>query len=142
MDLETLEKMAEKEKILVTNGQMQNVKARIIECYGYNIIMDYSKISTYTEEKCLLAEELGHYYYSSLYTFNSSQTEIEQNEYKAMKWKSLTCVPIQAIIDCFKKGICNYWEIAEELQVEPQMVQFAYKYYVDNRLLNTDQQVY
>jgi len=31
------------------------------------------------------------------------------------------------------------WDIAEELQVEPSMVQFAYDYYKENDMLFTDE---
>ena len=36
----------------------QKTRARIINYIGSYIFMDYSKINTYTEEKCLLAEEI------------------------------------------------------------------------------------
>ena len=65
--------------------------------------MDYSKIETYTEEKCLLAEELGHYYYDAYYCLSSDKEYIDKQEYKALKWKSLACVPLKSILECFYK---------------------------------------
>ena len=100
MELFDLEKIAKKEKLNIINDKMKKTKARIINDY---IFMDYSNINTYTEEKCLLAEELGHYYYSAYYTLNSSQIDIDRAEYKALKWKSLICVPRQSILRCFYK---------------------------------------
>lgn len=58
MELLDLEQLAEKEKITINNFKMKNNKARIINYDGYHIFMDYSNIETYTEEKCLLAEEM------------------------------------------------------------------------------------
>lgn len=58
MNLNNLENIASKEKLNIVNYKMKN-KSRIIQDY---IFMDYSNIETYTEEKCLLAEELAHYY--------------------------------------------------------------------------------
>ena len=73
-----LEKIAKREKINIVNNRMRKTKARIIECDNTCIFMDYSKIHSYIEEKCLLAEELN---------------------------------------------------------VEPNMVEFAYKYYTENNQL-------
>ena len=135
MELVDLESIANREKIDISNYKMNKTKARIINYDGCHIFMDYSKIKTYTEEKCLLAEELGHYYYDGYYTLNSTKEEIERQEYKALKWKSLACVPLNSILSCFKNGICNLWDIAEKLAVEPIMVEFAYSYYKNNELL-------
>lgn len=103
MELLDLENIAEREKINIINYKMNKSKARIINYNNYYIFMDYSKINTYTEEKCLLAEELGHYYYDSYYTLNSDQIFIDKQEYKALKWKSLSCVSLNSILTCFMK---------------------------------------
>lgn len=58
MEVLDLENIAKREKIDIVNFKMKKNKARIINYNGSYIFMDYSKIGTYTEEKCLLAEEL------------------------------------------------------------------------------------
>lgn len=58
MEVSDLTNIAKKEKIDIVNFKMRKTKARIIECDNTCIFIDYSKIHTYTEEKCLLAEEL------------------------------------------------------------------------------------
>lgn len=103
MNLLNLEKIAKKEKIDIINFKMRKTKARIIDYDNTYIFMDYSQIHSYTEEKCLLAEELGHYYYSAYYTLNSDQEFIDKQEYKALKWKSLACVSLKSILSCFYK---------------------------------------
>lgn len=103
MELIDLENIANREKICIRNFKMRKNKARIIEYNNTCIFMDYSKINSYTEEKCLLAEEIGHYYYSAYYTLNSDKEFIDKQEYKAMKWKSLICVPLNSILSCFYK---------------------------------------
>ena len=102
MNLNNLYDLAEKEKIQMINYKMKP-KARIINYDGSYLFIDYSQISTYTEEKCLLAEEIGHYYYDAYYTLSSSQEDIDRQEYKAHKWKSLSCVPLKSILSCFYK---------------------------------------
>lgn len=54
MEINELENIANKEKLNIVNWKMKN-KARIIDKF---IFMNYSKINSYTEEKCLLAEEI------------------------------------------------------------------------------------
>jgi len=103
MELIDLEKIAKREKIDIINYKMKKTKARIINFDSPYIFMDYSKIKTYKEEKCLLAEELGHYFYDSYYTLSASQNYIDKQEYKALKWKSLSCVSLQLILSCFSK---------------------------------------
>ncbi len=58
MELNDLEKLAERENIKVTNYKMKKNKARIVNYDFPCIFMDYSKIDSQTEEKCILAEEL------------------------------------------------------------------------------------
>ncbi len=58
MELLDLENIANREKIYIANFKMKTVKARIIEYDNTYIFMNYSKIHSYIEEKCLLAEEL------------------------------------------------------------------------------------
>ncbi len=58
MELVELENILNKENISINNYKMNKTKAKIINYEGCHIFMDYSKINTYVEEKCLLAEEL------------------------------------------------------------------------------------
>ena len=134
MEIIDLEKIAEREKINIYNFKMSK-KAKIIDYNGISILMDYSKIHTNVEEKCCLAEEIAHYYTDCYYTLNSDQTFIDKQEYRANKWKCLVCVPLKSILDCFKNGITNLFDIAQELSVEPNMVEFAYNYYKENKML-------
>ncbi len=138
MEIKDLENLIDREKLKIINYKMKP-KARIIDKY---ILMDHSKIHSEAEEKCLLAEELGHYYYDAYYTFNSSQIDIDRAEYKANKWKSLNCVSLNSILSCFKQGIVDLYDIAEKLQVEPNMVEFAYNYYVDNGKIFTNEKCF
>lgn len=134
MEITELESLASRENINIINYRMKP-KARIIDKY---IFMDYSQIHSSKDEKCILAEELGHYYYDSYYTFNSSQEDVDRAEYKALKWKSLACITPQSILNCFFNGITNLFDVAEELNVDANMVEFAYKYYINNNLLKTN----
>lgn len=132
MNLINFEELTEREKIDIFHDNKMKNKAKIIKYNGTSILLNNKKIKSETERKCLLAEELGHYYYDAYYTLNSNQTFIDKQEYRAKKWKCLTCISKKSLLDCFSRGITNIYDIATELQVEPNMVQFAYDYYERN----------
>lgn len=91
MELIELENIASKEKLNIVNYKMKP-KARIIDKY---IFMNYQKIHDEKEEKLILAEELGHYYYDAYYCFNSDTLFISKQEYKARKFMYNTLIPFE-----------------------------------------------
>lgn len=132
MDLNKLYDVAGKENIPVIDFRMKN-KAIICKtnkriCIGLN----YEKINSVTEEKELLAEELGHYYCNAFYNSNSDFSTISKKEYRANKWKCTVLVSVNDFIDAFKKGLKNIYEIADYLCLSEDTVAFAYNYYKEN----------
>ena len=104
MKLENLYDLAEKENIKIYDWHIEDAEGIFINIDKINAIaLNYDEIGTYIEEKQTLAEELGHYYYDAYYSLSSSRENIEKQEYKALKWKSLVCVPLQSILNCFYK---------------------------------------
>lgn len=97
MNLNRLYDIAEKENIDIINFKMKN-KA-IIGCLdnNYTIGLNYSIIDNSREEKTVLAEELGHYYYDATYTYNSDLQLISKQEYKAKKYSYLILVPFEKL---------------------------------------------
>ncbi len=129
MKLEKLYNIAEKENINVINFKMQN-KA-IIGCVGnnYSIGLNYSIINNSSEEKTILAEELGHYYCNALYNSNYSDIEIHKREFRATKWAFKTLVPYYKLQKLHEEG-CKYnYEFAEKLGVTEELIEKAYNYY-------------
>lgn len=132
MELNKLYDIATRENISIEDFKMKN-KA-IIERIDkeYYIGLNYSKIESITEEKELLAEELGHYYCNAFYNSNSDFSTISKKEYRANKWKCTILVSVNDFIDAFKKGLKNIYEIAEYLNLSENTVAFAYNYYKEN----------
>lgn len=129
MELKKLYDIAEKENINVINFKMKN-KA-IIGCSDntYSIGLNYSIIDNSSEEKTILAEELGHYYTNNLYDEHCSKLEKAKREYRANKWAFKTLVPYSKLLELREKG-CKYnYEFAEELGVTEDLVEKAYNYY-------------
>ena len=130
MELKKLYDIAENENIDVINFKMKN-KA-IIGCIdnSYTIGMNYSAINNSREEKCILAEELGHYYTNTLYDYNYSAQEIQKREFRANKWAFKTLVPYRKLKDLHdEKGYKYAYEFAEELGVTEDLLCKAYHYY-------------
>ncbi len=88
--------IAEKEHIDIVNYKWTNTKARIFELNNnYYIGLDDNQINTSIEEKEVLAEELGHYYYDATYKFDSDLNLIGKQEYRAKKWAYYALVPFE-----------------------------------------------
>lgn len=103
MELNELTEMAKQNKIKLLNCKMRKTKARIINTDNAYIFFDYNKINSLAEEKCLLAEELGHFYCGAYYNLNSSQEDIDKAEFRATRFEALVCVPPKSILSCFEK---------------------------------------
>lgn len=129
MELKKLYEITERENINVINFKMKN-KA-IIGCIGdnYSIGLNYSIIKDSSEEKTILAEELGHYYCNALYNSTYSNVEIGKKEFRATKWAFKTLVPFKKLETLYEEG-CRYtYEFAEELGVTEDLIEKAYNYY-------------
>lgn len=129
MELKKLYDIADREKINVIDFKMKN-KA-IIGCTNdnYSIGLNYSILENSSEEKTILAEELGHYYTNNLYDEQCSKIEKAKREYRANKWAFKTLVPYSKLLQLKEEG-CKYnYEFAEELGVTEDLVEKAYNYY-------------
>ena len=129
MELKKLYGIAEKENIDIINFKMKN-KA-IIGCINdsYTIGLNYSIITHSSEEKTILAEELGHYYCNALYNSDFSNEEISKKEFRATKWAFKTLVPYKKMLQLYKEGYKYTYEFAEELGVTEDLIKKAYNYY-------------
>ena len=133
MDLEKLENLVYKEKIELVNCNMHDTKARIIQDNKNSFIfINKKQIENTTEEKCILAEEMGHYYCDALYSPLYYDKElVNKNEYKATKWAFKTLVSKEQLISLLNKNLTKY-EISEELGVTEELLEKAYNYYMQN----------
>lgn len=135
MELNKLYDIADKENISLINFKMKN-KAIIGKVdKKYCIGLNYSKIDSSREEKEILAEELGHYYYDAFYNTTSDVNTIHQKEYRATKWKCTVLMSISDFKEAFKKGLYNSYEIADYFNLSTDTVQFAYSYYKENKYI-------
>lgn len=85
-------------------------EAEHIKVYDYYIdedingmYLNYKKLNAIAlncdnliQKKCVLSEELGHYYYDATYHYkNKDKQFINKQEYKAKKWSYYTLIPFE-----------------------------------------------
>ena len=63
-----------------------------------------SELNTSINEKCVLSEELGHYYMDATYPVNTKdQILIDKQEYRAKKWSYYALIPFEKLKSAIKK---------------------------------------
>ena len=97
MDLNSLYNIAEKENIKIYDWQIEDVDGMYLNYQNINAIaLNYDRLGTYIDEKCTLAEELGHYYMDATYPANTNDTVlISKQEYRAKKWSYYALIPFE-----------------------------------------------
>ena len=108
---------------------LADVKLAIIGCIdnNYTIGLNYSIIDNSSEEKTILAEELGHYYTNTLYSYSYSDEEINKREFRALKWAFKTLVPFKKLLQLYNNGYRYIYEFAEELGVTEDLIESTNK---------------
>lgn len=137
MELNKLYNIANNEKIKIYDTNIEDSDGIFVNINNINaIVLNYKKIDTSTKEKCVLAEELGHYYQDAVYSpFCSDVSFISKQEFKAKKWAFKQLISPSKIKDLISKGINTKYEIAEELGVTEDLLCLAYQYYTENNYI-------
>lgn len=92
------------------------------------IILDKS-LTTNAEKACVLAEELGHHYYTAGDILDEDPTINAKQEKLARNWAYEKMVPISSIIDAYEMRIDNQADFAEHLEVTEEFLEEAIKHY-------------
>ena len=104
MNLNKLYDLAEKENIKIYDWHIEDCNGIFLNYDKINAIaLNYDNLGTFVNEKCTLAEELGHYYFNATYSLYSDSNTISKNEYKAKKWAYYILIPF----DDLKSAILN-----------------------------------
>ena len=68
------------------------------------IALNYKNFSSSKFEKCVLAEELGHYYFDATYNYkNVDKVLYDKQEYRARKWGYNALIPFEKLKSAFAK---------------------------------------
>lgn len=79
-------------------------------------------LATSSEKKCVLAEELGHYYTSVGDILNLSDKNNCKQEALAQSWAYRKVITLDGIIDAYENGCSNKFELAEHLNVTEEFL--------------------
>lgn len=138
MTLDRLYDLADNENVKIYDYTIDNnIKGIYLNYDKMNAIaLNYKNIDNTKEEKCILAEELGHYYYDATYNYkNIDKTLYDKQEYRAKKWAIKTLIPCTKLNKLAEEG-CKYaCEFAEELGVTEELINNAYDYYKCNNMI-------
>ena len=97
--------------------------------YIDNTITLNSNIDTEAEKKCILAEELGHHFTSYGNIIDQSKIENRKQERRARAWAYDRLIGINGLINAYKHGYRNRYEVAGYLNVSEQFLEDAINYY-------------
>ncbi len=136
MELNKLYDIAEKEKIKIYDWHIEDCNGIYLNYDNINAIaLNYDALGTYIDEKCTLAEELGHYYYDAIYPLYSDYNTISKQEYKAKKYAYNILVPIEKLKDAIKNGIIEIYQLSDYFEVSYDFMLKTLEYYKSKSLL-------
>ena len=97
--------------------------------YSDDVIWINKHIESYTEKRCILAEELGHHFTTTGDISNQSTISNRKQELRAREWAYKKLVPLSKIICAHKQRIANRYELADFLNVTEEFLEDALNWY-------------
>ena len=133
MNLNNLYDLAEKEKIKIYDWHIEDAYGAFINIDKINAIaLNYNKIGTYIEEKCVLAEEIGHYYYDATYSpYCQDMQLISKQERKAKKFAYNVLIPFENLRKAILSGKTSILSLAEYFDVTAQFMSNCIALYLE-----------
>lgn len=101
--------------IQIYNRKFSSPRIRGLYCDG-NVAIS-KDIDTEAERACVLAEEIGHHATSSGNILDQSSTANRKQERTARVWAYNRLIGLAGIVECYRAGCRNRFEIAEHLEV-------------------------
>lgn len=92
------------------------------------IIID-KKLTNNTERRCILAEEIGHHYTTYGNIIDETDLSNKKQEIIARRWSYKKLIGLTSIIQAYKIGLRNRYELADFLNVTESFLQEALTYY-------------
>lgn len=126
MNYEDLIKETENEGIEIYEN---NYIGKLKGLYVDNTITINTDLKTNKDKICVLAEELGHYHTSYGNIIDQSDIRNRKQERRARAWSYKKLVGLMKIINAFKAGVRNRYELAEYLNVTEEFIEEAIEYY-------------
>lgn len=102
---------------------------RVKGLYADGVIAMSKDIDTSAERACVLAEELGHHLTASGGIIDQTDTSSRKQELKGRIWAYNRLIGLTGIINAYRAGCRNRYEISQNLEVTENMLQEAIDYY-------------
>ena len=113
----------------ITLDEKYTFDSRLKGLYIDNNIALSSDLETSAEKSCILAEELGHHYTSSGNIIDMSIVANRKQELHARAWAYNRLIGLYGIINAYRSGCRNGYEIAEHLNITEEFLAEALQYY-------------
>ena len=94
-----------------------------------HIAVDYAQLENSSEEKVLLAHEIGHCVTGAFYNRENILDVRGRHEYRANRWAVKKLIPWQQLQEVLDIGIIEPWELAEYFEVTEDFMHTALKIY-------------
>lgn len=119
---------ADKENIIVTDQfDLSGTRLKGVYCDGTIALNRDMYIES--EKTCVLAEELGHHYTTVGNIMDQTDTANRKQERRARIWAYQKLLSFNDLIDSYKHGCQNQFEIAEHLNVTEEFLIDCLTYY-------------
>lgn len=102
---------------------------RIKGLYYDNSIVINKRLKTNKERKCVLGEELGHYFTSVGDILNLNIESNRKQEIRARNWAIQRLVPFDELVHAYQQGYVNVYELAERFDVTEDFMKEAILFY-------------
>lgn len=93
------------------------------------IAMDPWRMPTLADEKCKLGHELGHCETGAFYNRYAARDLRQKHELHANRWAYEKLVPEDELIEAYRQGYREPWELAEYFGVTEPFLRSALEYY-------------
>ena len=118
---------ADKENIyVIENAKFQSKASGLI---NNDVIGINKNVRSSAQRSCILAEELGHYHTSSGNILDQSSVANRKQELHARAWAYNRLIGLYGIINAYRAGCINSYEIAEHLNITEEFLNEALQYY-------------
>lgn len=109
---------AEKLRYVEANMRPLGLKGLYFDDY----ICVCNSIETTAEKTCVLAEELGHFFTTQGDILDQTSLHNQKQEEKARRWATNALIDPHRLIDAFRHGVRNRWELAQFLEVTEEFI--------------------
>lgn len=106
-----------------------DISGYYVETSSDNLILLNKNIESTKARTCTLAEEIGHYHTSFGNITDQSKVESRKQERIARGWAYDKLIGIVGLVNAYKYGCKNRYEIAEYLNVSEKFLEDAIVYY-------------